>query len=99
MRGLIQSGNISMLLNLTESMSYGDDLIKLRVKHYETRIISKLSGDENEQLRKIWKVLLIIAVPVLVLLFAVYRFILRRISQLSYERKFAGSIGPSSFTP
>lgn len=99
LRGLIQSGNISMLLNLTESMSYGDDLIKLRVKHYETRIISKLSGDENEQLRKIWKVLLIIAVPVLVLLFAVYRFILRRISQLSYERKFAGSIGPSSFTP
>lgn len=99
LRNLIQTGNVSMLLNLTESLSYGDDLIKLRTKHYETRIISKLAGDDKESLRLIWKIALIAAVPGFVLLFSVYRFILRRISQLSYERKFAGSIGPSSFTP
>ncbi len=98
LRGLIQTGNISLLLNVTESMSYGDDLIKLRSKHYETRIISKLYGEDKEATRQIWKVALIAGVPIFVLLFAIYRFILRRINQLSYERKFAGTTGPSSFS-
>ena len=79
-------------------MSYGDDLIKLRSKHYETRIISKLYGEDKEATRQIWKVALIAGVPIFVLLFAIYRFILRRINQLSYERKFAGTTGPSSFS-
>ena len=99
LRNLIQTGNVSMLLNVTESMSYGDDLVKLRTKNYETRIISKLSGAEKENLRQMWKLALIAGVPALVLLFAVYRFMWRRLDQLNYERKFAGSIGPSSFTP
>lgn len=98
LRSLIQTGNISLLLNVTESMSYGDDLIKLRSKHYETRIISKLYGEDKEATRQIWKVALIAGVPIFVLLFAIYRFILRRINQLSYERKFAGTTGPSSFS-
>ncbi len=90
--------NVVLLTNLVENMSYGDDFIGMRTKQYETRTIAKLAPVEKEKERQIWKGVLIVAVPVLVMFFAIYRFLLRRASQLDYERKFAGTTGPSSFS-
>jgi len=91
-------GNVELIANISESMSLGDDLMKLRTKRYETRAITGLAGKENESSRQYWKAFLIFGIPILVFIFAIYRFVLRRIRQLAYERKFAGTIGPSSFS-
>ena len=91
-------GNIALISNITESMSFGDDLMRLRTKRYETRTIAGLSGKESETKRQYWKAFLIFGVPLIILIFAIYRFVLRRVRQLSYERNYAGTTGPSSFT-
>lgn len=92
------SPNVFLMRNIAESMSMGDDLMKLRSKQYETRSLAGLAGKTNEGTRQIWKIALIAGVPLLVLIFAIYRFVFRRVRQLNYERNFAGTIGPSSFT-
>lgn len=91
-------GNIALISNITESMSFGDDLMRLRSKRYETRTLAGLAGKEGETKRQYWKAFLIFGIPLIVLIFAIYRFVLRRVRQLSYERNYAGTTGPSSFT-
>lgn len=92
-------GNYSVIPNMAENFSMGDDLIRLRTKRYEMRVIKGLGGTENDFKRNALKLGLLLGMPILVLIAALTRFFLRRASQTSYERKFAQTIGPSSFSP
>lgn len=92
--------NIFLMINILETFGLGnDDLVKLRTKRYETRTLEKLSGKEDEWKRDYSKYWLIFGVPILIVIFALTRSIFRNSAQTRYERKFAQTIGPSSFTP
>jgi hypothetical protein len=97
--GQFMQGNAAMIVNIAESVSLGDDLVKLRTKRYETRAIDKLAGADNDAKRSAIKFLLIVGVPLLTICFALIRMALRRNTQSRYERRYAATIGPSSFTP
>jgi hypothetical protein len=86
------------LINIAESVSLGDDLIRLRTKQYETRTIEKFVGAEYDRRRATIKFALIGGIPLLVILFAVIRSAWRRDAQTRYERRFSATSGPSSFS-
>ncbi|MCY3020059.1 MAG: GldG family protein [Planctomycetota bacterium] len=90
--------NMEIIVNIAETFSLGDDLIKLRSKGYETRSIDTLAGKENDLKRNMIKAMLIFGMPVLVIIAALARTLMRRATQIRYERKLAETIGPSSFT-
>lgn len=92
-------GNIFLILNVATTCGLGDDLANLRVKQYETRAIKSLVGKENDRWRNALKAGLIAGMPALVIIVALARTLLRRATQTRYERKFAQTIGPSSFSP
>ncbi|HYG73546.1 MAG TPA: GldG family protein [Planctomycetota bacterium] len=96
--GQQMQANASLMVNITETFSLGDDLVKLRSKRYETRSIKNLAGKENDAKRTAIKVGLIVGVPILVALFALGRTIARRAAQNRFERNYAQTIGPSSFS-
>jgi ABC-type uncharacterized transport system involved in gliding motility auxiliary subunit len=98
LQGQLQ-GNYSVIPNMAENFSMGEDLIRLRTKRYETRVIKGLGGSENDFKRNALKLGLLFGMPILVLIVALTLFFLRRASQTGYERKFAQTIGPSSFSP
>lgn len=91
--------NAMILNNLAEAFSVGGELSQLRSKRYETRMILKLDGKGEDTKRNVLKALLIAGVPLLLAVFAVVRFALRRGTQTRYERTFAETTGPSSFNP
>ncbi|MFH0939932.1 MAG: Gldg family protein [Planctomycetota bacterium] len=95
----VMQANAALIINIAENVSLGNDLIKLRTKRYEERFIDKLPGSANDRKRNAIKLALIIGVPFLVIIFALLRIGLRRATQIRYERKFAQTSGPSSFTP
>jgi ABC-2 type transport system permease protein len=92
-------GNIFLILNITTTCGLGDDMANLRVKQYETRAIKSLVGKENDRWRNWLKAGLIAGMPALVIIVALVRTLLRRRTQTRYERTFAQTIGPSSFSP
>ena len=92
-------GNASALINIAEAFSLGPELTQLRQKRYETRAIQRLSGEGQEALRESLKAALIFAIPAVVLVFALSRWLTRRARQVRYERRYALTTGPSSFTP
>ncbi|HEY3324320.1 MAG TPA: GldG family protein [Planctomycetota bacterium] len=92
--------NIFLLANITNTCGLGsDDLINLRVKQYETRGLSGLAGPENDAKRRFTKWMLVGCMPILVAVVALVRMLYRRRTQVRYERQFAQTSGPSSFTP
>jgi ABC-type uncharacterized transport system involved in gliding motility auxiliary subunit len=91
--------NERLFFNLLEHLTTGDDLSKIRTKQYETRSIDTLPGKEQDAKRNLIKFALVFGVPLLVVLFALTRSLLRRRAQHQYERKLAATSGPSSFTP
>jgi len=95
--GQQMQANASLMVNISETFSLGDDLVRLRSKRYETRSINKLVGKDNDGKRTAIKVGLIVGMPLLVALFALARTLVRRASQNRYERTYSKSIGPSSF--
>ena len=97
--GQLLQGNIAAISNMAEKFSLGDDLIQLRTKRYETRSIKSLGGAENDWRRFLVKAGLIGGPAVVLFLFATVWFIYRRAKQVRYERKYAATTGPSSFTP
>jgi ABC-type uncharacterized transport system involved in gliding motility auxiliary subunit len=90
-------GNMISVPNIMETCALGDDLVKIRAKSYDTRTIERFDNDAFK--RNLIKLLLIIGVPVLALIFWLVRWTLRRRAQLSYEREYAKTTGPSSFSP
>jgi ABC-type uncharacterized transport system involved in gliding motility auxiliary subunit len=96
--GSQMQNNAALVVNMAETFSLGDDLVKLRAKRYESRTIDKMIGEENDRKRSLIKFGLIAGIPILVVLLALLRFILRRSAQVSYERQYSQTIGPSSFT-
>ncbi len=88
-------GNLAVIPNVAETATLGDDLIKIRSKRNPVRAIKRLS----ESKRSLLKLFMLAGMPLLVLAFALIRWTLRRGTQLDYEREFAKTIGPSSFTP
>jgi len=91
--------NASIIVNIAETFSLGDDLVRLRAKRYETRAIDKLEGKDKDFRRNMLKIALIFGMPALVIGVMLLRTLMRRATQLRYERKFAQTTGPSSFTP
>jgi hypothetical protein len=91
--------NERLFFNILEDMTTGSDLARIRTKMYETRNINTLPGKDNDGKRNAIKFLLVFGVPLLVILFALARSLLRRRTQQNYERKLANVSGPSSFTP
>lgn len=96
--GAQMQNNAALIVNMAETFSLGDDLVRIRAQRYESRSIDKLIGLENDRKRALIKFALIAGVPILVILFALLRMLWRRSSQTAYERQFAQTIGPSSFT-
>ncbi len=92
-------GNIFLILNIATTCGLGDDMTNLRVKQYETRALKSMTAKEDDSKRNLLKLALIAGMPLLVIIVALIRTILRRTTQVRYERKFAQTIGPSSFTP
>jgi len=97
--GQFMQGNYAVIPNVAENFSLGDDLISLRTKRYETRSIKSLGGAQNDWKRWLLKAGLIGGPALLLLITAVFWFLYRRASQVRYERRYAATIGPSSFTP
>ncbi|MGD0093684.1 MAG: Gldg family protein, partial [Planctomycetota bacterium] len=94
--GQQMQGNASLVVNIAETFSLGDDLVKLRSRHYETRSIDILEGKDSK--RNWIKFFLIAGMPLVVFAFAVGRAMWRSYTQNRYERGFAETTGPSSFT-
>ena len=90
--------NIFLLLNIMEKYSMGEDLLQIRTKAYATRPIDKLAGKDQEGKRNFIKIALVVIFPGLIGAFALVYTMIRRKSQTTYERKFAQTSGPSSFT-
>jgi len=91
------AGNFALLLNVAENCALGDELVKMRIKRYETRAIKKFEEEGGETRRNLLKAIAILGVPAVVIAFAVAYWLMRREAQLSYERTFAKTTGPSSF--
>lgn len=96
--GQFMQGNMLAIRNIADNFSMGDDLIRLRTKQYETRTIKALGGSQNDFKRTALKVAMIGGPAALLFIFALVWFIWRRAAQTRYERSFAQTIGPSSFT-
>lgn len=91
--------NASIIVNIAETFSLGEDLVRLRAKRYETRSLNTLAGRENDLKRNFVKTALIFGMPLLVILAALARTLMRRATQVRYERRYSQTTGPSSFTP
>jgi len=96
--GAQMQNNAALIVNMAETFSLGDDLVRIRAQRYESRSIDKLIGADNDRKRALIKFALIAGVPILLILFALFRMLWRRAAQTSYERQYAQTIGPSSFT-
>ena len=90
-------GNMISIPNIMETCALGDDLIKIRAKSYDTRTIERFDNDATK--RNLIKIALSVGVPLLALIFWLVRWSMRRRAQLAYERVFAQTSGPSSFSP
>ncbi|MCX7804093.1 MAG: GldG family protein [Planctomycetota bacterium] len=75
-----------MVYNALEGFTLGDDLIKIRAKHYEERALKPL--EPNEEI--IWQAVLVGAVPLAVAAFGLIRWLIRRQARVLYEKRFAG---------
>jgi ABC-type uncharacterized transport system involved in gliding motility auxiliary subunit len=91
-------GNVSVLLNVAENCALGDQLVNMRIKRYETRAIKKFEEEGGDTRRNLLKLALIAGVPLLVVAFALAYWYMRRGAQVDYERTFAKTTGPSSFS-
>ena len=90
-------GNMNVIPNILETCALGDDLISIRSKAYETRTIDRM--ETQPRTRSYIKIALYLGVVVLALIYWLIRSSLRRSAQLRYERTYARTSGPSSFTP
>jgi hypothetical protein len=90
---------IPFLQNATEAFSLGDELLRIRIRSYETREIDTLPSSEYNLTRNLIKVALIGGTPFLAAIFWLSKWILRRRRQVLWEKRFAETTGPSSFTP
>ena len=73
-----------MIYNALEGFTLGDDLIKIRAKHYEERAIKSL--EPNEEI--MWQAILVGAVPLAVVAFGLIRWLMRRQMRVLYEKRF-----------
>ncbi len=96
--GQFMQNNVMVVRNITDNFGMGDDLIRMRTKTYEARTIKALGGAENDVKRTVLKVALIGGTATALFVFALGWFLFRRAAQTRYERSFAQTIGPSSFT-
>ena len=71
---LIYPGNMEFILNVIDFMTIGDDLISIRTRPTSDRPIKELSGE----MKKFLRLLNILGVPLLVIIFGMMRFYLKR---------------------
>lgn len=88
--------NKYLFVNIVEYASLGEDLIRIRTKNYGSRAILRLENDNAT--RNLVKAFLIAFMPIVVGCFALGFWFLRRSAQVRYERRFAQTTGPSSFS-
>ncbi|MCK6473572.1 MAG: GldG family protein [Planctomycetes bacterium] len=88
--------NVYLFMNIAEYASLGEDLIRIRTKNRDVRAILRLENDNTT--RNLVKAFLIAFMPIVVGSFALGFWFLRRSAQVRYERRFAETTGPSSFS-
>ncbi|MCW8132231.1 MAG: GldG family protein [Planctomycetota bacterium] len=91
-------GNLTLLLNVAENCALGEELVNMRIKRYEVRAINKFDEEGGDKRRNLLKIAMIGGMPLLVVAFALAYWWMRRGAQVDYERTFAKTSGPSSFT-
>ena len=79
---LLYPGNTELMLNLVDYLTIGDKLISIRTRPVSSRPIKEISPEMKNMLR----IMNIIGVPLLIILFGVGRFYLRRRDKSITER-------------
>jgi gliding motility-associatede transport system auxiliary component len=71
---LLYPGNMEFILNVIDFMTIGDDLISIRTRPISDRPLAELSGE----MKKFLRLLNILGVPLLVVVFGMMRFYLKK---------------------
>jgi hypothetical protein len=79
-------GNSTLLMNMLDVLTHGEDLAQIRSKTYKPKTLGELSPTQMFFYRY---VLMISAAPILVLLAGLIRLIVRRSAREAYQRTYA----------